>query len=496
MAIERETLVVAVDFGTTFSGVAFCHSSQNALNDAEVIVSWPSNGIAPKVPTEIRYYEDREPAWGAEASLAFQRRQNKSSATTYGRFKLLLDPTADNNISDNKKSNIKFGSIDVGVSSIQAHNRIKLPPTKSAVDVTTDFLKFLYAELMEKHLRKKLPDTLNLTPIRFVFTVPAIWGHKAQEATRYAAQAAGFCNRPSDTISLVSEPEAAAMFVLHEMRNKGFNRISSQNMSHLKKDEVFVICDAGGGTVDLISYEITATEPGLRLKEAAVGTGAKCGSSYIDEAFLQLLRSKIGKDFDNPEIWTEKHIGKGSSLMRTFDSIKRSLGQTTNDLWFLELPVRVDDNELMGIMDNELEFTARELKSLFDPVVSKVIRLVADQVHLIRSTRGDDAVSTVFLVGGFGESYYLYERIAEWATRQTPPLVVVNPSRSWSAIMRGAIIQTLEPAIRSRRLRQHYGFQCSMPFDPQKHDRAHAVECVFSGLVLRDSLKWAAKMVR
>jgi hypothetical protein len=33
-----------------------------------------------------------------------------------------------------------------------------------------------------------------------------------------------------------------------------------------------VLCDAGGGTVDLISYQVTAVSP-LELKELVPGTG-------------------------------------------------------------------------------------------------------------------------------------------------------------------------------------------------------------------------------
>lgn len=37
--------------------------------------------------------------------------------------------------------------------------------------------------------------------------------------------------------------------------------------------DAFVICDAGGGTVDLISYEITQLTPRLNLKELVPGKG-------------------------------------------------------------------------------------------------------------------------------------------------------------------------------------------------------------------------------
>jgi hypothetical protein len=36
--------------------------------------------------------------------------------------------------------------------------------------------------------------------------------------------------------------------------------------------DAFVLCDAGGGTVDLISYEVDSVNP-LELKELVPGTG-------------------------------------------------------------------------------------------------------------------------------------------------------------------------------------------------------------------------------
>ncbi|KAF3318987.1 hypothetical protein TWF173_005397 [Orbilia oligospora] len=345
---------------------------------------------------------------------------------------------------------------------------------------------------MGKILRKRLPETLDITPINFVFTVPAIWGHQAQQATKMAAKLAGFCSRESDTLSLVSEPEAAAMYVLKAMHAANFSRITTQAMPSLKTGDNFVVCDAGGGTVDLISYKVEEVQPSFRLKEAVVGTGAKCGSSYIDEAFLQLLRQKIGPEFDNDQVWSKKDIGRGSSLMKHFDSIKRSFGQTTNNQWFIDLPVSIANDESNGIIDNELEFTAEELQSLFDPVVGKVVRLVEDQVYNVEKT--GQRVSAIFLVGGFGESQYLYECLVEWANKLNPPLPVVNPKESWSAIMRGAIVHQLHPAVRSRRLRQHYGFSCHFPYEPDKHDFNNTFICPFNGRLVKNTILWGGNL--
>ena len=71
-----------------------------------------------------------------------------------------------------------------------------------------------------------------------------------------AAKAAGF-----SPVTLIKEPEAAALYTMHSL---DFT---------LKVGDAFVVCDAGGGTVDLISYEVTGLTPNLQLKELVPGTG-------------------------------------------------------------------------------------------------------------------------------------------------------------------------------------------------------------------------------
>ncbi|KAK6341568.1 hypothetical protein TWF696_008640 [Orbilia brochopaga] len=255
----------------------------------------------------------------------------------------------------------------------------------------------------------------------------------------------------------------------------------------------FIVCDAGGGTVDLITYQIQQVFPDFKLRESVVGGGGKCGSTYIDEAFHRLLRDRIGPSFDDATIWTAKKKGKGSQLMQKFEACKRTFGQAGNDSWFLELPVAVEDNEEQGIVDNELELSSDDMRALFDPIVDTIIEHVAQQagkvkakgveqgpqLQLVRTTRQkqlaiqtslEGQLTAVILVGGFGESKYLYERLKKWAYRQKPRLSVINPSKSWSAIVRGAVLQALRPAVGTRKLRCHYGFALGTDYNPKLHD--------------------------
>ncbi|KAF6840377.1 hsp70 family chaperone [Colletotrichum musicola] len=58
--------------------------------------------------------------------------------------------------------------------------------------------------------------------------------------------------------------------------------------------QLFLV-DAGGGTVDLISYEILSKEP-FSVREAVRGDGDLCGGVFLDEAFVNFIKDKVGSE--------------------------------------------------------------------------------------------------------------------------------------------------------------------------------------------------------
>lgn len=131
-------------------------------------------------------------------------------------------------------------------------------------------------------MRQKLGEAfVRNVPLEFILTVPAIWSDLAKSKTLEACQRAGgpFQGRP---ITLISEPEAAAIYTMHGLDPHG-----------LQIGDSFVICDAGGGTVDLISYTITSLKPILEIKEASPGSGALCGSTFLNQRFEAFLRNRL-----------------------------------------------------------------------------------------------------------------------------------------------------------------------------------------------------------
>ena len=89
-----------------------------------------------------------------------------------------------------------------------------MPKKKPAEEVVADYLTHFYQHCMEYLEKEVTKDLLKLTPIDFWFTMPALWSDPAQHATRAAAEKAGFGSRADDTISMIMEPEAAAVCAL------------------------------------------------------------------------------------------------------------------------------------------------------------------------------------------------------------------------------------------------------------------------------------------
>lgn len=54
------------------------------------------------------------------------------------------------------------------------------------------------------------------------------------------------------------------------------------------------VCDAGGGTVDLITYQVDSMNPFL-ISECSIGTAGECGSLFLDKAFEDAVRTRLGE---------------------------------------------------------------------------------------------------------------------------------------------------------------------------------------------------------
>ncbi|RCH95049.1 hypothetical protein CU098_003290, partial [Rhizopus stolonifer] len=122
------------------------------------------------------------------------------------------------------------------------------------------------------------------------------------------------------------------------------------------------------------------------------------------------------------------------------------------------------DDPDAGIEDGTLHIPCHELRQrVFEPVINQVIDLIEEQVQL-----SSIKLDAIFLVGGFGQSTYLYRRVlAEFQSRVG---FIGVPPRGELAVVRGAVYFGLNPHMVTERVsRRTYGLETRMVFDP-RHD--------------------------
>ncbi|KAI9278974.1 hypothetical protein BDA99DRAFT_429418 [Phascolomyces articulosus] len=452
-------VVIAYDFGTTYSGAAyaFTHSSPTEIFDVQ---NWPHKGanFYPKVPTLSVYpcnnQQQRKSSgraslseWGHSAKKAMLVPGAAKENVLLSQFKLHLDESL-------QRSELANG----------------LTPVKAVADYLSELHKHTLQELSRSFAKNYHPDTF-----RYCLTVPAVWTDKAKNQMRQAAIQAGLINPsdPSDRLILVSEPEAAALYCEETMADQ----------VQLKDNDRIMICDAGGGTVDLIVFQVNFKNGGSsggrkrELKEVTKGMGESCGSVFLDERYRELLKKKFGKyatsKINDREMNTmmEQFI---NDIKPEFNEVENFYVELPRSVKVKDLPSSVRQSDSDGhLEDGVLQLSGQELKKqVFDPVVDKVISLIEQQYKQIP----DGRLNFLFLVGGFGSSKYLYQRVHEVFQGTKVHKILCPIERSALAVVRGAAYYGLNPqTVVSRISRRTYGTCVYEYFDDKIDPRSKRV---------------------
>ncbi|KAK7985771.1 hypothetical protein PG988_003393 [Apiospora saccharicola] len=431
---SEDRVVIALDFGTTFSGVAYCFNNPGKKPDPQCINDWPGlEGYSqPKVPTVVSYGGgegggDADFKWGGQVDP-------RAVSGNVARVKLLLDPTQQKPVylpRASRKTDLKELT-KVG---------------KQPVDVAADFMQAIYRHAMNK-IKDRVPkDYFDMCQKQYVLTVPAVWSDKARDLTLKASSHNAAKRAEIHPVRMVTEPEAAAIYTLH-MQERA-----------LKPGDAFVLCDCGGGTVDLTTYEVKETEPYLRLGEAVEGSGGIAGSLMLNDKFAELVKEVVGEE---QWITLRETPGWAKAAIEWDRVIKPGFRGNLKEEHFIMFPqANLDDDEEVRLKDNCWTMTGAEVKSIFDPVIKDILRFVDDQIKSARLKRAGEDVTGILLVGGFGSSQYLKGEIE----KSFPTVQVIQPDDAWAAIVKGAVLTKLQtklaPVVVSTQAVRHYGV-CAM----------------------------------
>jgi len=253
-----------------------------------------------------------------------------------------------------------------------------------------------------------------------------------------------------DRLRIITEPEAAAVHCAH-----------LTDLHKLKPSQIFMICDAGGGTVDLAVYQILGQLANLEIAEMCARSGANCGSLFLDLRFRELVRTLLA---DHPA-----HLDAASLayFMHSFSETEkinyRGEEQDSSMFNFTCFNVEDPDDPQVGLFNGELSIPGNLLRrEVFDPVVNQALGLIEDQMKKV-----NQQVDALLLVGGFSGSTYLFKKVEEQLGSRVK--VIARPSDADTATARGAAQYGLarRPLVSSVVAPRSYMMKVKLPADPE-----------------------------
>ncbi|CAG8443263.1 10309_t:CDS:10 [Ambispora gerdemannii] len=429
-------IVVAVDFGTTFSTFAYA----NIQNPDDIVTndSWPEQSGSFKTNTALQY-------------------NDKFQVVKWGYPALAQEP------SGRKKKRLPDGSENKPVelfklclaSNLKPEEKPTLPAGIDHKKAITDYLREM-GKLIIETLSSRWPGIRFPQQVRVILTVPAEWHDEAKAFMRLCAFDAGLTDSlRSENLEFTTEPEAAAIHCISILKEHQLNVGSS-----------FMIVDCGGGTVDLTTRTLL---PGNKLGEVTERAGGLCGSSFVDREFVRYVGRKVGMGAMNK--LQNNNYGQLQYMIQQF-CIKAKFPFNGNPEEFISKDFDIERvcpalmKYVTGVAEEQMEeaewlieLDYASVKAMFDPVVDQILQLIQKQI-----TSAEGRVRCMFLVGGFAESQYLQLRVKQAFSRFVTTIAV--PSHPIAAIVRGALSYGLNMGtVETRVLKWTYGVEVSSKWE-------------------------------
>ncbi|KAG8791883.1 hypothetical protein FRC12_007871 [Ceratobasidium sp. 428] len=422
--------VVAIDIGTAHSSVTFSHLQQNFKPFNDRVTHWPSRvglGGSSDAKTASQLYYDsgnRVMASGAAvATPATRFAANKNGWKLVRYFKLQMHPPE--MIQDQKFNHLEG-----------------LPQGLTIEKVYADMIRYLLGHTKDFfNQRQGAGKWEQLAPtMSLVIAHPNGWGLKEQERLRYAVGLSGIMNEADAKrrVFFVPEAEAAVHYVLWEKSQE------------LQPGDEFIVCDAGGSTVDTTAYRVlhefestpeqgynvpakkeslmnrlfrgsgsTRLErrsrqsmafqqtPGakpkapIRLKELKASDCQPAGGVLVNETFISYLKEQFfalpPEHGYNLELCVQK-------AEESFELNCKREFRTSADApseYIVEMSAAIQE---LGYPDGNIILQPDIVRGFFEDAVRLILESIRKQL------RGSKA-KYIFLVGGFGASQYLRERV-------------------------------------------------------------------------------------
>ncbi|MCJ1312954.1 hypothetical protein MMC25_006630 [Agyrium rufum] len=490
-------ILLGIDYGTTFTGLAWCLDdglNEPSIDDITVYKGWPG-GNTTKVPSTYSYdkvEQGRPPRkqWGHDIDrLSHVIRWTKLSLGKQSSEQELLalrDLLRSFSPQNNQMSTTPAG--------LNAH--VPGHVAKSPTDVVSDYLEKVIKQ-WHNSVTATSRHTFEHVPLDVVITHPAKWPYENLNSLYRAVNNSLLRqNVRLRDIFLSSEPESCALYTTHGM--------TAYSEDSLIVGESFIVCDAGGGTIDLVSYRILSNAP-LELQKVGVITGGNFGATLIDKAFLDWLRPRILNLnlSSNADSRNGLHVMGpiGGNLVENFQRVKHSFtGDPTQGPFVVTVPsdALVSTRYRDDYDSDLLEISFADLQMMFDSAVQGVVKLIEEQYDILvgytAPEEQSNVVTNVFMAGGFSESTYLKNQVKAWAGRM-PTLRIRQAEDCWSSVVKGAILRGLDLGMMSGppviACPYHLGICAAQEYRRHIHGPQSTARDTYRGLSLvQDHINW------
>jgi len=333
----KEKIVLGIDLGTSNSQAAYLRAGTTEPIIVKATDSASEFGKA--FPTFI-YKDIKTGVWtyGEAARRMALTWGFKNCAREFKKIIGILGP-------DGKEKKIKFADQEL-----------------TGVELSSKFLRNI-KEVSEEQSGQQITDC--------VITVPAAFDNARREATKNAAEIAGF-----NVLRLINEPTAAALAY----------KISLDVQESKKQDQV-AIFDIGGGTFD---FTLLSMQEGA-LQVTASDGDLKLGGTYMDHALMQYILRDIEK---TKGLKITRDHEKYQDVLKEIEKVKIEL-TSIKESRFLVQDLKLPDGKVVS-------YDKRLQRPTFERLISPLISRIDAPINrcLSDASLSIAEIKNVILVGG------------------------------------------------------------------------------------------------
>ncbi|KAK1829523.1 hypothetical protein QBC39DRAFT_356326 [Podospora conica] len=489
MEHKKPDLCVSVDFGTTYTGVAWKNPNRERAQHAiQVVSDWPASGGAGdagnerKVPSVLA----KTPSPDGSRKWGFLCDSETPEMEKCRYLKMFLEPQL-------LKKGLENGNTWAPKSMAEVHTLVSA------------YLKEVY-----KHIRQSIfrnnggkgtpgPDMnaqWDEMAIEFIFSVPTTWhGQGLLNDFLKIIRDAGFGESPKHEVILgLTEAEAAAVSsMLHVGTSLPFDN-----------GDFILSVDAGGGTTDLAFVKVSSASPPV-MEQVQRVRGIGTGSMTIDLTFQKLVKERLDKHPDallktppnlpvklsqSPYYKTQKHRFGDPDYFQESDSYRIPV---------LGVPYDFSCQEI-GIEDGHIVIPKSEFEAIFDLQLTQIIALLEEALDTFEkgASGASGAVKYIILSGGLGSSWYTLQRLekyVEQSKRQSLKGTQIQMcAEPQLVVVKGLLLDHTDRILRTRIARASYGVVIKERYSPKRHfEQPEEKEDCDEKLYVTGQIKWIIK---